>query len=47
MIATFAGDASTVYSLIELGNGHIASGHGDGKIRIWNKRTRECIGEWE
>ena len=34
-------------SLIELKNGHIASGHWNGQIKIWDQRTRECIGEWE
>ena len=34
-------------SLIELKNGHIASGHGDGQIRIWDQRTKKCMEEWK
>ena len=45
--STFRVNTSSVLSLIELKNGHIASGHSNGKIKIWNQRTRECIGEWE
>jgi len=45
--STFGGNTSSVWSLIETKSGHIASGHFNGQIKIWDQRTRECIGEWE
>ena len=36
-----------MWSLIQLKNGHIVSGHSSGEIKIWDERTKQCIGEWK
>ena len=47
LIASFGGNTYGMKSLIELQNGLLASGHSSGEIKICDKRTKQCIGEWK
>lgn len=42
-IKTLKGHSNTVYCLVELKNGHLASGSWDKTIKLWNIKIFQCF----